>query len=75
MSRAFTKETEQEWLGDVEPELGALERYLSREDGGRVSHVRTCEDPGTGAHIHEMSNGNHYSLDLDGRWVQILNQD
>jgi hypothetical protein len=75
MSRAFTKESEQEWLGDVDPEIAALERFLSREHGDQVSHVRSYEDPGTGTQIHEMSNGNHYSLDMDGRWRQLLHEE
>jgi hypothetical protein len=41
MSRAFTKESEQEWLGDVDPEIAALERFLSREHGDQVFHVRS----------------------------------
>jgi hypothetical protein len=34
MSRAFVKESEGEWLGDVAPELSALEQFLTRENGG-----------------------------------------
>jgi hypothetical protein len=75
MSRAFTKESEQEWLGNVDPELSALERYLSRENGEAIRHVRSVEDPGTGSMVYEMSNGNHYSLDMDGRWRQLLHDE
>jgi hypothetical protein len=41
MSRAFVKESEGEWLGDVAPEIGALERFLTRESGERVFLLRT----------------------------------
>lgn len=75
MSRAFTKESEQEWLGDVEADILALERFLSREQGSRVTQIQSVEDPGTGTHIHEMSNGNHYTLDMDGRWRQVSNDE
>lgn len=71
MSRAFTKESEQEWLGDVAPELAALLRFLSREYGEKVTVLRTTRDAATGRDVHEMSNGNRYTLDLDGRWVTV----
>ena len=34
MSHAFMREKEEEWLGDVIPELSALERFLTRENDG-----------------------------------------
>ncbi len=71
MSRAFVKESEGEWLGDVAPDIAALERFLTREYGEKVYFVRTARDPGTGREVHEMSNGNCYALDDDGRWTTV----
>ena len=72
MSRAFVKETEGEWLGDVEPEIAALERFLTKENGGiKVARLRSYNDPETGRAIHEMSNGDCYSLDEDNRWRTV----
>jgi hypothetical protein len=71
MSRAFVKESEGEWLGDVAPEISALERFLTRESGERVSLIRTTQDAKTNRPIHEMSNGNSYALDFDGRWMSV----
>jgi hypothetical protein len=71
MSRAFVKETEGEWLGDVAPEISALERFLTRESGERVSFIRTTQDAKTNRPIYELSNGNSYSLDFDGRWMSV----
>ena len=71
MSRAFVKESEGEWLGDVAPEIGALERFLTRESGERVFLLRTTQDANTKREIHEMSNGNSYALDGDGRWMSV----
>ena len=62
MSRAFVKESEGEWLGDVAPEIAALERFLTRENGERVFLIRTMQDATTKREIHEMSNGNSYAF-------------
>ena len=70
MSRAFVKESEGEWLGDVAPTLEALERFLSRELGAPVNLVRTFEHDGNAA--YELSNGSCYQLDEDRRWRMIL---
>jgi hypothetical protein len=68
MSRAFVKESEGEWLGDVAPELAALERFLTRENSGvRVYELRSFVDP-EGRTVHEMSNDACYFLDEDRRW-------
>lgn len=71
MSRAFTKESESEWLGDVAPEINALERFLTREYGERVFLIHSTQDATTARPIHEMSNGNSYALDNDGRWMSV----
>ncbi|MFI5200933.1 MAG: hypothetical protein ACHQNE_00920 [Candidatus Kapaibacterium sp.] len=71
MSRAFVKESEGEWLGDVAPEVPALEQFLTREYGERVFLLRITRDPATNRDIHEMSNGNRYALDFDGRWQRV----
>ena len=68
MSRAFVKESEGEWLGDVAPDVRALEKFLSRENGEIITEVRKTFDSTTGRDIHEMSNGDCYSLNEDGRW-------
>ena len=71
MSRAFVKESEGEWLGDVAPNISDLERFLTRESGERVFLVRTKGGPRPIRPIHEMSNGNSYALDFDGRWMSV----
>ena len=70
MSRAFVKESEGEWLGDVPPEVAALERFLTREEGEKIYEVRLSKDA-YGSEIHEMNNGNHYALDMDRRWQKV----
>ena len=69
MSRAFVKESESEWLGDVAPDVAALEQFLSRESGEKVynTEVRTID----GRTVYLMSNGNCYALDFDNRWVHV----
>ena len=73
MSRAFVKESEQEWLGDVAPDVAALERFLTKENGGvKVYEVSRRVDKNTQKEVYEMSNGNTYLLDFDGRWSVIF---
>lgn len=72
MSRAFAKEYDDQWLGDVEPTVSALALYLTRENGGtRVTEIKSYRNP-QGQEVHEMSNGLNYSLDNDGRWQVLL---
>jgi hypothetical protein len=72
MSRAFVKESESEWLGDVEPEATALGHYLTRENGGvKVYELRTEFNEEEGREIHVMSNGSCYALDEDRRWYAV----
>lgn len=67
MSRAFVKESEGEWLGDVAPTVEALERFLTREAGVSVYEVRSFQDDERRT-VHEMSSGSCYYLDEDQRW-------
>ena len=68
MSRAFMKESDDQWLSDVAPTLSALLLYLARENNGImiVEEKRTI-DP-RGREIHHMSDGLAYVKDADGRW-------
>ncbi|HEY3876359.1 MAG TPA: hypothetical protein VGM92_12865 [Candidatus Kapabacteria bacterium] len=70
MSRAFVKESESEWLGDVQPEIAALERFLTREAGEKIYLLRTTKDA-TSRAMHAMSDGKCYALDFDGRWESM----
>ncbi len=68
MSRAFMKESDDQWLGDVAPTLGALLLYLARENNGIiiVEEKRTIDQ--RGREVHHMSDGLAYVKDADGRW-------
>ncbi len=71
MSRAFVKESEGEWLGDVAPEIAALERFLTRESGEKIYQLELTIETATGREIHEMNNGDRYALDMDRRWRKL----
>jgi hypothetical protein len=72
MSQAFVKESEEQWLHDVQPTLNALIVYLTRENNGvRVYEKRGYADPKSGKEIHEMSNGLSYSKDEQGKWYIV----
>lgn len=71
MSRAFVKEAEGEWLGDVAPDVPALEQFLTREYGEKIYLLRTTRDPATNRDILEMTSGSRYALDFDGRWERV----
>ncbi|MBV4359655.1 hypothetical protein [Pinibacter aurantiacus] len=68
MSQAFVRENDGQWLNDVAPTLNALIVYLTRENNGiRVYEKKNYTDA-KGRQIHEMSNGQSYAKDNDGKW-------
>jgi len=72
MSHAFMREKEEEWLGDVKPELSALERFLTKEnDGVKIIELKNYFDEELKVQVHEMSNGSFYALDMDKRWYMV----
>ncbi len=71
MSRAFMKESDDQWLHDVAPTMGALLTYLTRENNGiRVFEEKRTIDP-DGREVYEMSNGLSYSKDDEGKWCVV----
>ena len=67
MSQAFVKESEEQWLHEVQPTLSALIVYLTRENNGvRVYEVKTSIK--NEKEIHHMSNGLLYAKDKTGLW-------
>lgn len=72
MSQAFVKESDEQWLHEIQPTLNALIVYLSRENNNiRVYEQKTFIDKG-GREIWNMSNGLSYAKDKDGRWEVVL---
>jgi hypothetical protein len=72
MSQAFVKESDEQWLHEIAPTMNALIVYLTRENNGiRVYEKSNSIDPKTGKEVHLMSNGLHYSKDIDGRWIIV----
>lgn len=69
MSQAFVRESEEQWLHDIDPTINALTVYLTRENNGiRVYEQKTMVRPKDGKEIHVMSNGLSYAKDANGRW-------
>jgi hypothetical protein len=69
MSQAFVKESEEQWLHDVQPTLPALVVYLTRENNGiRVYQVSSQMDEKKNREVYKMSNGLSYSKDAEGKW-------
>ena len=69
MSSAFVKESEAQWLHDIQPTLVALIAYLTSENNGvRVYEKRQYIDKKTGNEAYEMSNGLSYTKDKEGKW-------
>ena len=72
MSHAFVKESDDQWLHDISPTMNALINYLTRENNGiRVYEKKNYLDKNTGKQVHEMSNGNSYSLDSESKWFVL----
>jgi len=69
MSQAFVKESEGEWLHDVQPGINALIQFLTRENNGiRVYEKKNEFSSKHNREIHWMSNGLAYAKDEQGKW-------
>ncbi|MBA3647725.1 MAG: hypothetical protein H0W62_04110 [Chitinophagales bacterium] len=72
MSKAFVKESDDEWLNEIQPTMNALINFLTRENNGiKIFEKKIYVHPGTKKEIHEMSNGLSYSINDDERWYVI----
>ena len=72
MSQAFVKESDEQWLHEIQPTMNALIVYLSRENNGiRVYEKKSELNPGDGKQVHTMSNGLSYSKDEQGKWYVV----
>ena len=70
MSQAFVKESEEQWLHEIQPTLNALIIYLTRENNGvRVYEKQTISK--NGKEVHVMSNGLEYAKDDDSKWYIV----
>ena len=70
MSQAFVKESDEQWLHDIQPTLNALIVYLTRENNSiRVYEQKNFVDK-DGKEIHIMSNGLSYAKD-DNKWYVV----
>ena len=68
MSRAFMRESDDQWLHEVAPTMSALIAYLTRENNGiRVFEEKQSIDS-EGREVYEMSNGLSYMKDEGGKW-------
>ncbi|MEJ7822908.1 MAG: hypothetical protein WKF85_11330 [Chitinophagaceae bacterium] len=71
MSSAFVKESEEQWLHDIQPTLHALIVYLTGENNGiRVYEKKNFVDK-KGKEIYEMSNGLSYAKDDNSKWYVV----
>jgi len=71
MSSAFVRESEEQWLHDIQPTITALTVYLTRENNNiRVYEKKRFTDVKTNREIFEMSNGLSYTKEND-RWIII----
>ena len=72
MSQAFVKESEEQWLHEVQPTIHALIVYLTRENNGiRVYERKNYLHPKLKTQVFEMSNGLGYAKDADGKWFVV----
>jgi hypothetical protein len=72
MSQAFVKESEEQWLHDVQPTINALIVYLTRENNGiRVYEKQSYLHPKLNIQVYKMSNGLEYAKDEAGKWFVV----
>ncbi len=70
MSRAFTKEGDDQWLEDIAPTMSALISFLTRENNGIRVYETGTHKRDDGSEIVTMSDGLSYSKST-GRWKVI----
>lgn len=69
MSSAFVKESEEEWLHEIQPTMTALVNYLTRQNNGiRVYEIREYLHPKKNKTVHSMSNGLEYFTNEQSQW-------
>jgi hypothetical protein len=72
MSQAFVKESEEQWLHEVQPTINALMVYLTRENNGiRVYEKKNFLHPKLDIQVYAMSNGLEYAKDEAGKWFIV----
>lgn len=72
MSQAFVKESDEQWLHEIQPTMNALIAFLTRENNGiRVYEKKNFLDAKTNKQVWEMSNGLTYGKDDEGRWYVL----
>ncbi len=72
MSQAFVKESDEQWLHEIQPTMNALINFLTRENNGiRVYLQKTYLEQTSGREAHLMSNGLSYTKDENGKWMVI----
>ena len=71
MSQAFVKESEEQWLHEIDPTLTALVNYLTRENNGIRVYEKRITLSKEGKEVHHMSNGLAYMVDKDARWSVV----
>lgn len=72
MSQAFVKESDEQWLHEIQPTLNALIVYLSRENNNIRVYEKKSFINKDGREIWDMSNGLSYAKDKDGRWEVVF---
>lgn len=71
MSQAFVKESDEQWLHEIQPTLNALIVYLTRENNNVRVYEQKTHVTKEGTEVHEMSNGLSYAKDANGKWYIV----
>ena len=71
MSQAFVKESDEQWLHEVQPTLNALIVYLTRENNGIRVYEKGKSLTADGKEMYAMSNGLSYAKDEGGKWFVV----
>jgi hypothetical protein len=71
MSRAFTKEADDQNLSDISPTVNALIMYLTRENNGIPVYEKRNYIDSQGRTIHEMNNGFSYTINDCSEWTML----
>lgn len=72
MSQAFVRESDEQWLHEIQPTVQALIVYLSRENNNiRVNLENSFIDEKDNREKFKMSNGLIYARDKENKWEVV----
>jgi hypothetical protein len=72
MNKAYTTQRGGLGLHEIPPTLNALVNHLTGEsESYKIFQRGSFKDPDSGKEVHEMSNGQLYTVNDDRKWIMV----